>query len=360
MVQFGDVLELQRGHDLPTSSRCSGTVPVIGSFGVTGSHNQAAYDGPGVAIGRSGAAIGTATFVDAPFWPLNTCLFVRDFKGNDPRWVYRLLQVTDFLAFNSGSAQPSLNRNFLRNIEVPLPPIYEQRAIAELLGAFDDKIAANERVVDAAEALMLAAAESVTVRTPLSTLASQSNASRRPEEFADSIAHFSLPAFDANAQPEIVGGASVKSSKFFLSKPCVLFSKLNPRIPRIWDVCTLPAEMALASTEFVVLIPACVDATLLWATLRQTDISEELTQMVAGTSGSHQRIRPHDLLGAWVRDIRELEPDLASLLVDLGQVCHRRRKESQLLARTRDQLLPVLMSGKIRVKDAAASVGEVL
>lgn len=80
-----EVLELQRGHDLPAASRGSGTVPVIGSFGVTGMHDTAAYDGPGVAIGRSGAAIGTATFVAGPIWPLDTCLFVRDFKGNDPR-----------------------------------------------------------------------------------------------------------------------------------------------------------------------------------------------------------------------------------------------------------------------------------
>ncbi|AFE17578.1 putative type I restriction/modification system specificity determinant [Mycobacterium tuberculosis] len=52
---------------------------------MTGMHDTAAYDGPGVAIGRSGAAIGTATFVAGPIWPLDTCLFVRDFKGNDPR-----------------------------------------------------------------------------------------------------------------------------------------------------------------------------------------------------------------------------------------------------------------------------------
>lgn len=58
---------------------------LLWSFGVTGMHDTAAYDGPGVAIGRSGAAIGTATFVAGPIWPLDTCLFVRDFKGNDPR-----------------------------------------------------------------------------------------------------------------------------------------------------------------------------------------------------------------------------------------------------------------------------------
>ena len=164
-ARFGEVVELQRGHDLPTTSRGSGHVPVIGSFGVTGTHSEAAYDGPGVAIGRSGAAIGTATFVAGPFWPLNTCLFVRDFKENDPRWVYRLLSTIDFKAFNSGSAQPSLNRNFLRDIEVRLPPVDEQRAIGDVLGGLDDKIAANERVMrvsgDLADAQFASAAAKI-------------------------------------------------------------------------------------------------------------------------------------------------------------------------------------------------------
>lgn len=131
---LGDLIQLQRGHDLPSQDRLPGTVPVIGSFGVTGSHSVAKYKGPGVAIGRSGASIGCATFVDEPYWPLNTCLFVRDFKANDPRWVYRLLGQIDFMAFNSGSAQPSLNRNFLRSIPVRVPSLTEQHAIAEVLG----------------------------------------------------------------------------------------------------------------------------------------------------------------------------------------------------------------------------------
>lgn len=153
---FGDVVELQRGHDLPTQDRTAGRVPIIGSFGITGTHDEAKYPAPGVAIGRSGAAIGTATYVDEPYWPLNTCLFVSDFKGNDPRWVYRLLDQLDFTQFNSGSAQPSLNRNFLRDIPVATPTLQEQQAIAEVLGALDDKIATNTKVATSAHDLLQA------------------------------------------------------------------------------------------------------------------------------------------------------------------------------------------------------------
>jgi type I restriction enzyme S subunit len=118
--------------------------------------------------------------------------------------------------------------------------------------------------------------------------------------------------------------------------------------------------MSLASTEFVVLAPIDVDTSVLWATLCQPSISEELRQKVAGTSGSHQRIRPQELLGVQVRDVRKLDGNLASLVADLGQVCYESRKESRDLARTRDELLPLLMSGKAWVKDAEAAVSGAL
>ena len=142
---LSEVITLQRGHDLPATIRGKGTVPVVGSFGVTGYHDVAKYSGPGVTIGRSGASIGVATYIETDYWPLNTALFVKDFKNNDPRWIYYLLDSIDFTAYNSGSAQPSLNRNYLAAIDIKLPPLQEQRGIADTLGALDDKIESNRR-----------------------------------------------------------------------------------------------------------------------------------------------------------------------------------------------------------------------
>jgi type I restriction enzyme S subunit len=153
-ANLAEVLTLQRGHDLPSQNRKPGKVPIIGSFGITGFHDAPKYKGPGVAIGRSGASIGVATYCKLDYWPLNTCLFVTDFRGNDPRWIYYLLESIDFAGYNSGSAQPSLNRNYLTNIQVPLPPLAEQRAIAEVLGALDDKIESNRRAVHLLDEIM--------------------------------------------------------------------------------------------------------------------------------------------------------------------------------------------------------------
>src|SRR5438128_782479 len=112
LVPLGAFVSLQRGHDLPEPIRRPGFIPVLGSFGVTGSHDQAKVQGPGVTIGRSGASFGVVTYTPVDYWPLNTVLYVTSFHGNDPRFAYYLLKSIDFTRFNSGSAQPSLNRNY--------------------------------------------------------------------------------------------------------------------------------------------------------------------------------------------------------------------------------------------------------
>lgn len=142
---LGDVLELQRGHDLPESMRRPGTVPVIGSAGVTGFHDTARVSGPGVTMGRSGAAFGKVTYVREDFWPHNAALFVKDFKGNDVLFVRYLLESIDFSSMNSGSAQQSLNRNYLYGIPVYLPTLPIQRRIASILSGYDDLIENCER-----------------------------------------------------------------------------------------------------------------------------------------------------------------------------------------------------------------------
>ena len=269
----------------------------------------------------------------------------------ETRYWYYALQTCRLNEHRAGSGQPLLNQRILRDISVPAVATRERRRVASFLGALDDKIAANNRVIVAAEGVMLATVESVPEYVPLSSLASRSRALLNMGQFDDVVAHFSLPAFDDDAKPALVTAESVKSDKFYLSEPCVLFSKLNPRIPRVWNVVALPTEMALASAEFAVLMPIGVDASALWSALRVGEVSETLQQMVAGTSGSRQRIRPRDLLAVRVRDVRRLSADAARTITTLGGLCHARRAESARLSAMRDALLPLLMSGKVRVGD---------
>ena len=150
---LGEFTTLQRGHDLPKQDRREGDVPILGSFGITGWHDEAKVKGPGVTVGRSGASFGVVSYSDQDFWPLNTALFVKDFHGNDERFAYYFLQSIDFKRFNSGSAVQSLNRNHVHPMEILVPPLPDQRAIASILGALDDKIELNRRTNATLESL---------------------------------------------------------------------------------------------------------------------------------------------------------------------------------------------------------------
>ena len=152
-ITLGDFVTLQRGHDLTEPERRIGRVPVMGSAGQNGFHDTALASGPGIVIGRSGASFGQVHYSPVDYWPHNTGLYVKDFKGNDPRFAFYFLQALDFDRYNSGSAQPSLNRNFIYPIPVTVPPLAEQKAIAAVLGALDDKIELNRRMNATLEAM---------------------------------------------------------------------------------------------------------------------------------------------------------------------------------------------------------------
>ncbi len=135
-----DVATLQRGFDLPTQDRVSGHVPLVTSSGITDTHHKSAVRGPGVATGRSGS-IGNVFFIEEDFWPLNTVLYVKDFHDNDPRFVFHLLKNFDVKRFASGTGVPTLNRNFVHNELVNVPPLQEQRRIVGILDDSFDGIA---------------------------------------------------------------------------------------------------------------------------------------------------------------------------------------------------------------------------
>ena len=151
-VPLGEVITLQRGFDLPSQDRKPGRVPIISSSGITDYHSEVGVPGPGVVTGRYGT-IGQVFLSKEDFWPLNTTLWVKDFHGNDPLWASYLLRTIDFMSCSDKSSVPGVNRNDLHRILVLLSPLDDQRAIAGVLGALDDKIEQNRRTARALERL---------------------------------------------------------------------------------------------------------------------------------------------------------------------------------------------------------------
>ncbi|MBI4609831.1 MAG: restriction endonuclease subunit S [Candidatus Rokubacteria bacterium] len=191
----------------PDERRRPGSVPILGSFGITGWHNEAKARGPGVTVGRSGASFGVVSYSPVDFWPLNTALYVVDFHGNDERFMYYFLKLFDFKAYNSGSAQPSLNRNFVHPVPVEVPPLPEQRAIAHVLGTLDDKIELNRRMNETLEAMAWALFESWFVDFDPVRAKAEGRDPGQPKEISDLFPD----SFDDSELGEIPAGWRVES-----------------------------------------------------------------------------------------------------------------------------------------------------
>ncbi|ELY2117205.1 restriction endonuclease subunit S [Vibrio parahaemolyticus] len=145
--RLGVVAELQRGFDLPAAKRLDGSVPIISSGGLSGYHNEAKVSAPGIVTGRYGS-IGDVFFIEEDFWPLNTSLWVKNFHGNDPKYLYYLLTSFDFKKFSDKTGVPGVNRNDLHAVKVGVPPLPEQRKIAKILSTWDKTITTTEKLIE--------------------------------------------------------------------------------------------------------------------------------------------------------------------------------------------------------------------
>lgn len=143
-ITLGDAVTFQRGFDITKNEQTAGDIPIVSSSGVSSFHNQSKTKGPGVVIGRKGT-LGTVHYLKDAFWPHDTTLWVKDFKGNNPRFIYFFLKPLHLENFDSGSSNPTLNRNHIHKIKVVFPKPHIQQKIAAILSAYDDLIENNKR-----------------------------------------------------------------------------------------------------------------------------------------------------------------------------------------------------------------------
>jgi type I restriction enzyme S subunit len=139
---IGDQMLLQRGFDITKDHQIPGNVPVVSSGGIKSFHNKGMANGPGVVIGRKGT-LGKVFYLTDEYWPHDTTLWVREFKGNHPRFVYYFFRNLDVVQLDTGTANPALNRNLLHPIRIGWPPFLTQKTVAETL---DDLEAETQRL----------------------------------------------------------------------------------------------------------------------------------------------------------------------------------------------------------------------
>lgn len=151
---FKNFIELKRGFDLPTQNRKSGKYPVVSSNGISDYHSDYKCVAPGVITGRSGT-IGNTFYINDNYWPLNTTLYVIDFKNNIPKYVYYTLCQFNFIDYATGTSVPTLNRNFLDDVEIKVHSLSEQRHIVDTIGSVDDLIEFNEQKILKLESILI-------------------------------------------------------------------------------------------------------------------------------------------------------------------------------------------------------------
>jgi len=260
----------------------------------------------------------------------------------------------------SGSAIPRVVLKDFKKVPVVLPPLPEQKAIASVLSSVDDKIDLLHRQNKTLEAMaetlfrqwFIEEAKEDWEGFSVSDIAIHVKDNVNPsKDPLKTFYHFSLPAFDSGQKPTIEVGSDILSNKYRVAENSILISKLNPRVPRVWFL-TNAEENYVCSTEFQNLKPKVAPHLMfLYSLFSSRNVIDELTMSASGTSGSHQRVKPEDMLNVTFRtpSLDYLE-EYSLLITPSMEKVSFNKKQIQTLENLRDTLLPKLMSGEVRVQ----------
>jgi type I restriction enzyme S subunit len=179
------------------------------------------------------------------------------------------------------------------------------------------------------------------------------NPLRHPDEL---FTHYSLPAFDEGRRPKLEYGREIKSNKTVISAECILLSKLNPHIPRVWLPGRKIQDNAVCSTEFMVFQPATgFSVEYLYCQFVEPGFAQRFGGLTTGTSNSHQRVKPDYLLEEQlIEPTRAVVEAFTSATHSLFEKINANIEAQQTLAELRDTVLPRLISGKLRVPEVEA------
>lgn len=341
-----------------------------------------------IIISNVGANAGTVFKVPKLQYKMNLApnsIMVRT-KGYDPFYYYWFLSPTGQHSLQSiitGSAQPKFNKTNFKEIEIPIPSISEQKAIANILSELDNKIEINNQINEKLEEMVQVLfkhwfidfefpnengepyqstggemIDSELGMIPkgwevasLKELVEISNKSVKPQEYPNKLfEHYSIPAYDNKKEPEYQVGKDIKSNKYLVNSEVVLVSKLNPSTKRIWKPVTQSND-AICSTEFIVYVPK-IDKTLsyVYEFLNNDRFQNILISNATGSTGSRQRVRPKETLQYKILlPKQDLILKFSEMVSPIHIQISTNMKQNQKLRDLRDVLLPKLISGEIRV-----------
>lgn len=358
VTSVGEFAPFSYGKGLPAPKRNGGRIPVVGSGGVSGWHDEPLTSGPVVVIGRKGTVGSVQWFSDGAF-PIDTTFYVEPGATRDLKFTYYLLQTLGLEHMSSDSAVPGLNRDRAHAAQIRVPPLDEQRRIAGVLGALDDLIDTNERLAKKCDELCGSAYQrEVTNRAvrherlfDVADITLGGTPSRKIDDYWNGDIPW-LNSGVANqfrvlrAEEHISEIGLQKSSAKVFSAGSTLLAITGATLGQISRT-----EINACGNQSLISITGQTRALNDWIFLAMRDSIGRLLSHATGAAQQH--INKQNVIEF---EIPVLSADalehFGKLISPLFDAVKDLLVEAEQLRSSRDELLPLLMSGKIRVREA--------
>ena len=365
-----DLVLFQRGYDITRTEQKPGDIPVVSSSGITSYHSRSRVLGPGVIIGRKGS-LGTIHYVDGPYWPHDTTLWSKDFRQNHAKYVYYFLHTLDLQRYDVGNSNPTLNRNHIHRLPIPIPKHRIQERIASILSAYDDLIENNRRRIRLLEQsarllyedwfvrLRFPGHESVTVIDgvpegwevmALGDIANTNEENYRAEGLPGQINYIDISSVTKGritGKTKIVSINAPGRAKRKARSGDVIWSNVRPNL-RAYALILEPDENDVVSTGFTVLTPSDVPYSYLYLLVTTERFASYLENRATGVS--YPAVRAEDFERARVVcpavHVLKLFHKTVEPMFRCMSILERQVSRIQ---EARDLLLPRLMNGEIVV-----------
>ena len=374
VVKFDEFVRLGRGFDLPESQIIEGKYPVVASTNIKAYHHTYKVYPPVVVTGRSGS-LGKVQFINEKCWPLNTSLYSKDFRDNNPKYIYFYLQIMHLEQYNAGAGVPTLNQNHLQKLKIKVHEKDEQDEIAKILSVYDNLIENNNKRIKVLEQMIeeLYKEWFVRLRFPNNEYYDHKDIIKYYKlhelcSFSRGIS-YSSDEIDCEEGLDLINLKNIYAFGGFRRDG---YKKYNGKYKNIHVVNT--GDLVMGITDMtqnrrtvgsVALIPTTnnlsvisadlvkinsnIDKLYLYCLFKYGEISKYISQFANGSNVLHLRpdmiknvlipVAKEELIDKFVKIIRPLFKEVEFLYL-----------KNDNLIKQRDLLLPRLMSGKLEVK----------
>lgn len=353
-IRFDDFIRLNRGFDLPDYKIEKGEYPVITSTNIKAFHKEYKVEGPMVVTGRSGS-LGKVQYIEGRCWPLNTSLYVKDYKGNFPRYVYYFLQMMHLEQYNAGVGVPTLNQNHLHSLKIKIHEKKLQQKIASILSAYDRLIENNTRRIRLLEQMAenLYKEWFVRFRFPehenvemVNGLPKRWKVKRYEEELnirygkglsTEQLKEEGYPVFGSNGQIGFYDSYMYEDPQILISCRGASSGIVNISLPKSFITSNSLICERTEKTES------------LYEYLKYYFLNNNLVQYQTGSAQPQITINNIVKLKLLVPELK-VQRSFSEKIRVIDMEIYNLQSQIQLLTRQRDLLLPRLMSGKLEVK----------